>query len=162
MTPSWLPSLVLLTDYGGNWDDYLKAVHKFFRADFVASRPNYRDQPVKIKSMPYDDNKEATFWHLVSEGKREEERTPDFRRCERIRWPRPVIENCDISGIKVWENERRGKISICIWFDDIDYLVVLGKRKGYVLLVTAYPVTYKNRKEDLEKEYEEYMANAAC
>lgn len=36
------------------------------------------------------DGKEATFWHMIQEGRIEEDRTPDIRRCERIRWPKPI------------------------------------------------------------------------
>ena len=162
MNSDWLPPLVYLQEHGGNWDKYLRAIYEVFRTDFVLSHPDFRGLPVRIRHMPRDDNKEATFWHLISEGKGEEERIPDLRRCERIRWPRPVVENHFVSGIRVWESRRGVKTNICIWFLEVDYLVVLGKRNGYVLLVTAYPVIYDNKRRDLEREYAAFMANAAC
>ena len=30
---------------------------------------------------------------MISEGKVETERTPDISRCERIAWPRPMMDN---------------------------------------------------------------------
>lgn len=37
--PDWLPGLVVLTDYDGNWGDYLEALYNYFRTDFIESRP---------------------------------------------------------------------------------------------------------------------------
>ena len=47
-----------------------------------------------------------TFWHMISLGKVESERTPELRRCERVSWPRPLIEQCQRDGVKVWEEMR--------------------------------------------------------
>jgi len=83
-----------------------------------------------------------------------------LRRCERIRWPKPIIEHSDKVGIKIWENIRHKKKgiqhSICIWFKDAEYLVILRKRSSYILFWTAYPVAENHRKRKLEKEYQEY------
>jgi hypothetical protein len=111
-----------------------------------------------VKRYPLaDDGKEVTFWHIISEGKTEDNRLPDLRRCERIRWPRPIIEHSEYPKIKLWENERRGEKRICIWFEEVEYLVVLAKRKDYILFWTAYPVLRDHRKKKLNKEYEEYL-----
>jgi len=102
-----------------------------------------------------------SVWHIIQEGKKEEDRTPDLRRCERIRWPKPIIEHCTESEIKVWENERHTKkgiqTSICIWFEQVEYLIILRKRTGFNLFWTAYPVTEAHRKRKLEKEYQCYL-----
>jgi hypothetical protein len=98
--------------------------------------------------------KEATFWHLISEGELESDRLPDLRRCERIRWPRPVIEHTTEPVIKVWENERGSEKRVCLWLESAEYLVVLARRKSYVLIWTAFPVTEAHRKRKLQREYE--------
>ena len=106
--------------------------------------------------------KEATFWHFISEGTAENDRLPDLRRCQRIRWPRPIIEKADVHQLKVWENKRRREARICIWFEEGEYFVILAKRKKYVLPWTAYLVTKPHQKKKLLKEYEAYKkANAA-
>ena len=105
--------------------------------------------------QPDEKGKEATFWHLISEGKSEKDRLPDLRRCERIRWPRPIIEHYDQPAITFWVNERRGEKRICLWFEE-EYLVVLAKRHGYVILWTAYLVTKTHTKIKLKKEHEAY------
>jgi len=158
----WLPPLVLFRDYGGNWKRYVEVLYEYFERDFVNDRPSFRGTRLALKRHPMEQGKEATFWHLISEGKTEDERLPDLRRCERIRWPRPIIEHADDSVIKVWENERKREKRICIWFEDVEYLVILAVRKGYILLWTAYPVTRSHRKKKLQKEYDAYIkANAA-
>ena len=160
--PDWLPPLVLFTDYSGNWERYVEVLYEFYKQDFVHNPPSYRGHRVTRRVRPVEQGKEATFWHIISEGKTEEERTPDLRRCERIRWPRPIIEHAKEPVIKVWENKRKGDTRVCIWFEDVEYLVVLAVRRGYFLLWTAYPVTRSHTRRKLQKEYEAYTkANAA-
>lgn len=164
MTPSpeWLPPLVLFQNYGGDWTRYVEALYRYYKQDFVDSSCSFRGLRVERKRLPIEQRKEATFWHLISEGRREKDRLPDLRRCERIRWPRPIIEHADEPVIRVWENKRKRETRICIWFEDVEYLVVLALRKRYVLLWTAYPVTRSHTKRKLQKEYEAYAkANAA-
>ena len=161
-TPHWLPGLVLFGDSGGNWDRYVDTLYGFFRKDFLDDVPEYQGTRVAVKQLPMEQSKVAGFWHLISEGKAEEDRLPDLRRCERIRWPRPIIEHHSEPVIKEWVNRRKGRERVCLWFEDVDYLVVLAVRKGYYLLWTAYPVTRPHTRRRLEKEYQAYKkANAA-
>ncbi|MBN1579458.1 MAG: hypothetical protein JXA89_02055 [Anaerolineae bacterium] len=160
--PRWLPPLVLLNNYDGDWDRYVEAIYDYFEQDFVNETPYFQENKVVIKRHPYYQGKEATFWHLISEGRIEDDRLPDLRRCERIRWPRPFIEHNNDRVIKVWKNKRGTQTRVCLWFEDQDYMVVLAERKGYVILWTAYPVTRSHRKRKLRQEYEAYIkANAA-
>jgi len=160
--PDWLPPLVLFQDHGGNWNCYLKALYGYFKKDFVNDSPSFRGTRLGLKRYPMEQGKEATFWHLISEGRSEDERLPDLRRCERIRWPRPVIEHAGEPVIKVWKNKRGSEQRVCIWFEAVEYLVVLAVRQGYILLWTAYPVTESHRKRKLQKEYEAHIkANVA-
>jgi hypothetical protein len=152
--PVWLPPLVLFSDYEGNWRKYVDALYAFFKGDFVDHQPKFRDQKVVLKRYPMSQGKEATFWHLVSEGEVEADRLPDMRRCERIRWPRPIIEHSNETVVKVWKNERKGETRICLWLEKQEYLVILAERKGYVVLWTAYTVTREHQKRKLQREYE--------
>lgn len=159
--PDWLPPLVLLVDHGGDWFRYVEVLYAFFKEDFVDSQPVFEGIPLALKRHPISEGKEATFWHLISEGGVEEERLPDLRRCERIRWPRPIIEHSNEKVIKVWENVRRGEKRVCLWLEQQEYLIILARRKTYTLLWTAYPVTRSHQKRKLQKEYEVYVnANA--
>lgn len=160
--PDWLPPLVLFSDYEGNWERYLDAIYNYFKQDFIDNRPSFRGRRLSLKKHPLEKGKEATFWHFIQEGPNEDDRIPDIRRCERIRWPKPVIENSDKPVIKVWKNKRKTDKRILLWLEGQEYLVVLAERKGYFLPWTAYLVTADHRKRKLQKEYEAYKnANAA-
>lgn len=156
---NWLPSLVTLEDYGNSWDQYLDAIYAIYKADFLDGRPQYRGKPVGVKRLPMERGKEAGFWHLIQEGKEEDERVPNLRRCERIRWPRPVIEHGDEVSIMVWPNLRYTKAgiqrSICLWLQEHEYLVILRIRRNEVLFWTAYSVTEDHKKRKLLREYQE-------
>ncbi len=154
--PDWLPDLIRIENFGGAWERYLDAIYEVFNADFVTSHPVWRGRRLALKRHPMSEGKEATFWHMISEGDNEESREIDLRRCERIRWPRPVIERSEEPEIKVWENRRRGETRICLWLEAREYFVILADRRGYLLPWTAYPVTQAHRKRKLQKEYEEY------
>ena len=159
---SWLPALVLFENYDGNWGKYLDALYVFYKSDFLDAGPQYQGKNVGVKRLPIVNGKESSFWHLIQEGQgdepTEDDRTPDLRRCERIRWPKPIIENSGDAVVRVWPNVRHTKTgvekSICLWFEDQEYLVVLRDRKKYFLLWTAYPVTSQRKKEKLRKEFE--------
>lgn len=155
---SWLPPLVVLGEYRGDWQAYLAAIYSIFHQDFVKTRPKLRDQQVEAKRYPMADGKEATFWHLISDGNVESERVPDLRRCERISWPRCIIESVDSKDVRAWQNRRRNEERLVLALDDFSYVVVLAVRKGYLVLWTAYCVEMKHRREKLEKEYKAWTA----
>ncbi len=158
MTPQlkWLPELVLFRDHDSDWDEYLAAIYEYFRQDFVDSKPTYEGRRLSLKRHPVRDGKEATFWHVVSSGANEAKRKLDERRCERIRWPRPIIDHHSDPEVKIWENKRRGETRICLWLESDDFLVVLAERKRYLLFWTAYPVVQPHRKRKLQNEFEAY------
>ena len=162
MAPPWLPSLVRLRAYGGDWNAYLAAVYHRFEQDFKDDPPHFRGLRVGLKRHPIVDGREAIFWHLVSEGSEEGERLPDLRRCERIRWLRAVIVHNEDEEVKVWENTRNRDRRICLWLRDQEYLVILARRSGYVLLWTAYCVTRAHRKRKLQREYEAWRKAEAA
>lgn len=153
----WLPALVLLEQYGRDWGKYIEGVYGYFKKDFVESKPRFENRDVGLKRYPFYQNKESAFWHLTSEGEVQENRLPDMRRCERIRWPRPVIEHCLHKSIRCWRNKRGQEKRIVLWFFENDYVVILADRGTYVLLWTAYPVTYNHTREKLQKEFEESL-----
>ena len=157
----WLPPLLLLNEYGGDWHAYLEACYACFVADFVTNKPCYQGKRLGLKRHPIMNGKEATFWHFTSEGSVEEDRTPDMRRMERIRWPAPVIEHAeekeDANIIKVWRNIRsRNESRILLWLESEAYLVILADRGEYILPWTAYQVTREHQKRKLQKEYDKY------
>jgi len=155
----WLPPLVLHEDYSGNWNAYLEAIYGWFKRDFIDSKAVFGGVVLGLKRLPLTDGKEVTFWHMISEGREEENRIPDFRRCERIRWPKPVIEHDADAKVKVWYNKRGREKRICLWVEHENYLVVLADRGNYILPWTAYLVERPHQQNKLRKEYENYWMN---
>jgi hypothetical protein len=153
---AWLPPLVLLEEHGRNWANYLEAIYMVFKRDFVDSKPMFPNRRVGLKRHPIAQGKEATFWHFVSEGDNEENRAPDLRRCERIAWPRPIIEAVQSESVYVWKTARGNERRIVIALRDFSYIVVLADRGDYVLPWTAYCVERNHRRDKLLKEYEEF------
>jgi hypothetical protein len=144
-TPDWLPALVLFSDYGGEWDRYLEALYHHFHNDFIASKPMYSGKRWALKRYPLIKGKESTFWHLISEGDSEgdieAERLPDLRRCERICWPRRLIDEVASGRVRVWRTLRRE-----------EERVVLADRGDYIMLWTAYYVEMEHRRKKLKRE----------
>lgn len=168
MSEAWLPPLVLLADSGGDWQSYLELLYRYFEADFIHSKPNWPDKRVGVKRHPEEQGKAATFWHFISEGKVEADRLPDFRRCERIRWPKPVMESFDGSQSKAeshivwWKSLRGTNESYVLALADFSYVVVVADRETYVLPWTAYCVAQPHRQNKLRKEYENYWKAQKC
>jgi len=148
--PEWLPEALRYSDFNGDWDKFLAAVYGIFERDFKKSRPRYEGRPVTYDSS-LEDGKEAAFWHIIQGG-----REPDLRRCERIPWPRPMIEHPADAALSIWKNERKNQTRVLIWLEELDYIVVLTERPRVMVLVTAYCTDIKSQREKLRKERDEY------
>jgi len=152
-----LPELICLEQYNGDFNLYLEAVYSLFKQDFIDKKPVFRGIRLGLKKYPLSQGKEATFWHMTSEGENEENRIPDLRRLERIKWPSPIINNSEHPYLKVWGNKRGIKSNILIFHEEENYLVVLRKGNGYLLPWTAYLIQDAARKRKLMAEYNNYL-----
>jgi hypothetical protein len=159
--PDWLPDLILLEECKGNWATYINVVYEYFHKDFVENNPSFEKRPVLVRYHPAYEEKGATFWHLVSEGNQESERIPDLRRCERIRWPRPIIEQSNPLKIKIWETARpwKGQMQrrINLTLSNFSYIVVIAETKKGFDLVTAFFVKEPHRRDKFKREFESYI-----
>ena len=45
-----LPELILMEDFGGNFDVYNQAVYDVFQQDFIKSRPTFNGTKLRLKS----------------------------------------------------------------------------------------------------------------
>jgi len=154
----WIPELVLFEQASGIWQKYLDLLYSYYASDFIDTVVYRNGTRIGIRKYPFSEGKEKSFWHLVSNGEIEEERQIDFRRCERIRWPRPVIEHSECEDIWIWNNQRGSEKRLLLYLHEERYLVVLGIRNGYFLLCTAYYVEQEHRHEQLRQEYELFAA----
>lgn len=150
------PDLIFLEDYNGNFDKYFAAVYNIFETDFIKTQPLYQNQKVAVRKYPEVDGIHKTFYHITHQGEDENNRKPDFRRMERIRFPKFVIENHLHNEILIWKN-KRGKDERVVLFNEAEnYILILTERNGFYLFITAYYVETEHRKQKLLKEYEAY------
>jgi hypothetical protein len=156
--PPWLPLIVLLDAFGGDWHRYLTALYQIFQVDWMQpARLQFRGKRIAIKRHPVDKNgMEATFWHLISTGEIEDERLPDIRRCERVGWPRAILDNNTDAAIRHWV-EMRGKYRrVHLWCVDADYVFVLCDRTDYVLPWTGFHLEHRHQRLKFQKRWEQY------
>lgn len=145
-----LPPLMPFT--GGQWPPYEDALYDVFLETVVDGGLSFRGLPIDVQFRPHTNGKGFSFWHIISEGPNEEDRTPDFRRCERIRWIAWMIQNATShSDLSWWENQRGQSTHVVIWHEAAEFAVILAKRKDYYLLKSAYCVR-RHRADDFRKE----------
>lgn len=133
-----LPELITLESENGDAEAYIEKVYNIFLDEVVKSKLRFLGLPVRCQYRPESRGKHFGFWHLISEGKDEDDRDINFRRCERIKWVSYLIRNANSEGIYCWENKRKSNIHIVIWCPEERFIVVLAKRHDYFLLKTAY------------------------
>ena len=165
----WIPEIIPLESYDGNWQKYEDAIYCIFKNDFITSTPQFNGKKVQIKKYPIENEKENAFFHVTcADFNKNNERLPDMRRCERIRWIRAFIENynCDNSkctdcnGVKIWQEPYKSRTRIHILLEEERYLVILEDRKTYYLLITAYYLDYDHSLEKQLNNYEKYKKSA--
>lgn len=149
-----LPDLIKLENFGDDFQLFEEEVYKAFKECFIDNRPSYRGCRVGLKRMPLRNGREATYYHMVTEGEDENNRSFAKDRMERIRWPAFIIDNSTDNVLYVWNNIRSGQLNILMYHHKESYLVVLRIRKDYLLPWTAYPVTKKHTRDKLLKEYQ--------
>lgn len=147
-----------LEPFCGDWTAYIERIYQIYRETILKNNPKYRNFPVKPRYTPEVKGKHHGFWHLTSEGDKEDEREPCLFRCERIRWIRWLIDNLNqCAEISVWHETRNNTSEVVIWLESEDYVVVLSERRDYWLLKTAYLIKYDNKRKQLRKNREKYM-----
>lgn len=159
----FLPALILMEEHQNDWNKYLEVLYACFCQDFVNSKPDFEGKRFALKRYPLIEGKEATFWHIISEGEVESERLPSLRRCERIRWPCAIITafNSQNENVKCWRNQRKNEERVVLALEDFSYVVILADRGEYVLLWTAYCVERQHQRDKLRREYEAYLNRKA-
>lgn len=143
------PSLVFFEDFA-DWQTYEDAIYTIYLETVAHAGLSFCGSPVKVRYMPQTKRKGYGFWHLISEApdqcnRSEDDRIPDLRRCERVRWVAWCIQNADagVAGFSWWENERGRETHVVLWAEQHDFAVVLAKRQTeqgplFYLLKTAY------------------------
>jgi hypothetical protein len=151
------PVLILLSNYSNDWDLYLDNLYGIYMEKVVNGSLSFLGKPLRFRYKPPTDGKGFGFWHLISEGFEEAERTPDIRRCERILWIPWILGRIhNDPKVVYWENVRMSHKNIVIWDQVYSFCIILSRRDGYYLFKTAYCLRPK-REEKLKEEYEQYL-----
>lgn len=158
----WLPELIYPEIPGQIDDEYLDRLYAVFERDFILSKLEWEGPRFASKRFPEQFGWPATFWHLITEGPVESQRTYSVERAASITWLRPVIAEFvsvypDIPSRKIrwWKNKRGTKERLLIATWDFEYLVVLSIRHDHLLLWTAYP-TRRHTAIKLKREHDDY------
>lgn len=149
-----VPALITLAEHEGNWQAYEDALYAEYLATIVRAGLRFQGAPVSTRRSPEARNKAYGFWHIISEAqsrtnRNKEDRIPDIKRCERIRWVAWCILHAGSPGVSWWENERGRETHVVIWAEEHDFAVILAKRNGsdgqpYYLLKSSYWVRAHN------------------
>ncbi len=146
------PELLLFDAFNGDWDAYEHELYGIFLREIARSGLMFRGKNIVCRRIPETAGRWASFWHLVQEGRVEDDRTPDLRRCERLRWIRWVIQNAGSHPqIDEWQNRRKNVPNTLLWYRE-EYLVVLSQRGDCWLLKTAYCTDQRRRIQQLRRE----------
>jgi hypothetical protein len=156
--PPWLPLIILLESFDGDWPRYLRAIYEVFHNDWIRPRNLlFRGKRIAIKRHPVDgDGMEATFWHLITTGNVEADRIPEIRRCERVGWPRAILDNDGDAAIRCWTEIRGSRRRIHLWCVDADYVFVLCDRTDYVLPWTGFHLEHEHQRVKFQRRWEQY------
>ncbi len=141
-----------LISFHGNWSLYENEIYKYYCDEIANGNLTFESKPIRCQYRPPSKGKHFGFWHIISTGEYEDERLPDLKRCERIRWIAWIIKNYKLDNkISWWQNKRKGNTHIVLLLEEENYVVILAKREGYYLLKTAYCIE-PHRKKLLMRE----------
>ena len=156
-----LPEIIELTDYGGNVDDYENVIHEKYLNIFRNPPIYFRTKSIIPIVYPIQHKgRHWTFSHLTSNGygsKIENERQYDLRRCERVVWIKPILENIDNPCLKKWRQTSRHKNRIAIWDEVNEILIVLEEAKRCFKLITTFLPLSIRHIDHYRDEYNEYL-----
>jgi hypothetical protein len=121
-------------------------------AHHCGTRVHYND-----RILPDGQGKEEGFWHVITKDEGVGgNRIPDYQRAKRLPWARPVMESGERAEIKVFDYDHGTKdkgVRRYIWLFDLDYVLVLWRRKARYFWLTAYHVDSTRRREDLNSRF---------
>ena len=132
---------------------YHDRAYAIFKNSLMNSDIKFKNIPVKVRELPFEDNKVQGFFHVISElDKKLKIRLYKDERVKYIPYISKMITEYDkcstcysnCSKIKVWTAPYNGKIERTkFYFEEDNYIVILEKRPNYYQL-------------DVLKEYNKY------
>jgi hypothetical protein len=157
MMPVWLPNRID-TYYGSDieWEKLVAQLYKIFELDFIHQKCQFEEKLVKVDNRKIESPYEEGFWHLITRDNKEtSDRLFDKERASRLPWCKPTIEHSYDDVVCFWNYvEGNNRINTYIWLTNLDYLIILQRRKNVCFLVTAYYVDGDASRRSLRKKYE--------
>lgn len=158
--------------------ELFEVLYKYFCEDFLYTK-TYLNKNIYINPRTYkkdkETNKEIDFWHLTTKDiiyakkignkiVKIKERLPDYRRAERLRWIKNIIENHTIEDIKLFyhqETNEKRDIRLYLWLEDYDFVVILQKLgKSSSFLVTSFYIDRDGKRNEYTRRYNNYKSNS--
>jgi hypothetical protein len=162
--PTWLPPIISLPDFDGDPIKYIDHAFSLFEADFINSTPVFKGKKVLFDRKD-DNGKPQAFVHITTEeNKQTGNRELCLRRCERIAWIKPLIENHTDPAVLVWEKEhstkKRKAKRTYLFLEKEDFLVILQEIKWGHYMITAIYVDNPNQKAKHLKAYKSFTKSS--
>lgn len=146
---------ILLTDFDGVYNDFEDSVFNAFTSAYIDNDVYFNGERLIFKSFPIEEGKPEAFWHMTSTNHMGI-RYPDLRRYETVLWTKHILGICFFNKNKcnkAWRKRYKSKHRILILCEELQYIIVLEERKGYLLFITSYPVSARKIDKFLD-EYE--------
>ena len=121
-------------EFHGDWTSYVEELYDIYLETIVDNDSlKFENLPITTRFQPMTDGKGYGFWHIISDGKEEDERDIDFRRCECLPWVHYCIEKAKQppAPISWWKNKRGSRTHIVILNEENGFVIILEERKDY-------------------------------
>lgn len=147
------------------WHAYENDLYQVFYHDFIANKTKIKSKNINIRKNPIMFGKEQAFFHITSKGFQYDsdpnDRIPDLKRCERIRWIKYLIEYYNAHGecdeqLRYWEEDYNGNSRIHLLCEIEKFLVVIEERNDYCLFITSYYIEHEHQLQKKLKKYYRY------
>lgn len=122
---------------------YKEVLYSVFQKDFLSGNLQFKGKNVDIIHEKFFEGKERSFWHIISEGDEDINRSLNIERCASLPWARPLIEDdnsCERYRTWVKFHDKSKKDRYYIWCTEVNYMVILEDRNTHYKLITAYNV----------------------
>lgn len=152
-----MPELVKLNN-NETWNEYLDKLYAIYLNDFFHNDISFEGKIVKTFTQLEYNMKQQSFNHITTKGSNN--RLYNEKRCQRIKWIKPLIEG----SCKSCKYYRRfpdfmgnNKKRVILWCEHCNFIVILEERKSNYVLISAYCIVYDKKRRELEKKYDRHL-----
>ena len=151
----WLPPTI---SHNGCDDETIEKAFEVYYHDF------YQDTPIfmGMKVIPLHRERERdTFCHIIT--KKNEKlklgRLLSISRCCAVPQIAPVINHYQERFARIYYEKIDGQRRVCIWYQEIKYVIILIEKDTCFFLLTAYTLDSKHEIRKHDKSYKKSKKN---